>query len=198
MIRASRRDLRDSLQQVAEGQAGYFTARQAIACGYSYPAQAYHAKHGNWLRIDRGIFRLRGWPTSDHEDLVRWSLWSRDRAVVSHDTALAVHDLGDLNPAQIHLTVPPGFRAKARGVVLHHGLVPEPDFERHTGYRITTPLRSILDVAETGIETERLATVLSDALRRGITTRREIENRAETAGAATALAVLRALERVGA
>ncbi|MGH3850356.1 MAG: type IV toxin-antitoxin system AbiEi family antitoxin domain-containing protein [Pseudonocardiaceae bacterium] len=53
-----RRDLRRRLFAQASEQAGYFTAAQAKAIGYSYQAQAHHVGAGNWLRIDRGLFRL--------------------------------------------------------------------------------------------------------------------------------------------
>src|SRR6266508_2070830 len=82
-----RTDLRRRLLAIAARQSGYFTAAQALDAGYSYPAQRYHAKRGNWLRVDRGIYRFPEWPTGPREDLVRWSLWSRGRAVVSRETA---------------------------------------------------------------------------------------------------------------
>lgn len=198
MTRRSRRELRDNLYRVAEAQAGWFTAKQALGSGYSYPAQAYHASHGNWIRMDRGIYRLNAWPAADREDLVRWTLWSRERGVISHDTAASIHGLGDLNPAQIHMTVPKGFRASASGVVLHRGVLSDADVERHAGYRITTPVRSILDVAALGIEEERLMAVISDALRRGVTTRKQLRERADIVGPAAALRIERCVERAGA
>jgi len=198
MARRSRRELRDNLYRVAETQAGWFTAKQALESGYTYPAQAYHASQGNWIRMDRGIYRLNAWPATDREDLVRWTLWSRERGVISHATATSMHGLGDLNPAQIHMTVPKGFRASASGVVLHRGVLPDADVERHAGYRITTPLRSILDVAALGIEEERLIAVISDALRRGVTTRKQLRERADIVGPAAALRIERCVERAGA
>ena len=93
-----RLDLRRRLIALAASQSGYFTAAQALAAGYSYAGQRYHAHRGNWLRVDRGIYRLPEWPATAHEDLVRWALWSRGRAVASHDTALSVYDREVLRP----------------------------------------------------------------------------------------------------
>jgi Nucleotidyl transferase AbiEii toxin, Type IV TA system len=95
--------------------------------GSTYQVQRYHVQRGDWLRVDRGIFRLTDWPASQHEDLVRWTLWSRGRAVISHETALAVHELGDVMPARVHLTVPPGFRMRASAVVVHRALLEPSD-----------------------------------------------------------------------
>src|SRR5256885_16240723 len=124
-----RTDLRRRLLAIVARQSGYFTAAQALDVGYSYPAQRYHAKRGNWLRVDRGIYRFPEWPTGSRDDLVRWSLWSRGRAVVSHETAMSVHELGDVDPAHVHMTVPPNFRQTDPGVIIHRAVPPTPDLE---------------------------------------------------------------------
>lgn len=191
-----RLDLRRRLLSVAATQSGYFTAAQALEAGYSYPAQKYNADRGSWEKVDRGLYRLPEWPVGTHDDLVRWSLWSRGKAVVSHDTALSVYDLGDVNPARVHLTVPPNFRPTAPGVILHRGSLPPEDVGSHEGYRITTPLRSLLDVAAEGLEVGLLAGVIQDALGLGLTTRREILRRADQFGAQAALQIERALQAV--
>jgi predicted transcriptional regulator of viral defense system len=179
-----KRDPRENarvLYQAAAAQGGYFTAAQARQAGYAYSQQSFHVSRGNWLKIDRGLFRLRDFPPAEREDLIRWSLWSRDQkgvpqAVVSHDTALTVHDLSDAMPARVHLTVPPGFRKKMPpGCVLHKAtLVPE-DVESRTGYRVTTPLRTLLDVSGSPLSQEHLNKAVRDALERGLVHRRLLE-----------------------
>lgn len=134
-----RQDLRRALQAIAFTQAGYFTAAQARDVGYSYQAQKHHADSGNWLRVDRGLFRLPDWPTGEDDTWVRWTLWSRGRGVVSYDSALRVHGLSDVEPALVHLTVPPGFRAVDDLVVLHRGDVPTEDRDERLGWSVTTP-----------------------------------------------------------
>jgi len=191
-----RRELRRRLLALAARQSGLFTAAQALAAGYSYPAQRYHADRGNWLRIDRGLYRLPEWPAGPHEDLVRWTLWSRDQGVISHETALALHDLGDVNPSRVHLTVPPTFRARDPGVVLHKGVIPAEDLEEREGYRITTPVRSLLDVAGTDIEIDHLARAVEAALNRGLTTKRALRARADASEPRAALRIERALGEV--
>lgn len=158
-----RQDLRRRLAAVAVTQSGYFSAAQARSVGYSYQAQKFHADRGNWQRVERGIFRLPEWPTGMHDDLVRWSLWARGAAVVSHDTALAVHQLGDANPAAVHLTVPPRFRSSASGVVLHRGTLDERDVWQYEGFKVTSPLRTLLDAAKSNLDVDLLAIALADA-----------------------------------
>lgn len=187
-------DLRRRLTRTASLQSGYFTAAQALDAGYSYSAQRYHVHRGNWEQVDRALFRLPEWPVDIHEQYVRWSLWSRGRAVVSHETALMLHDLSDVNPAQIHLTVPPGFRMRARGIILHHGELPDADVWEQRGYRITTPLRSILDVAADTLELDQLATAIGDGERAGRFTRRVLFSRADELGPEAALRIERAVQ----
>jgi predicted transcriptional regulator of viral defense system len=198
MIVKDRRALRRRLVAVAGTQSGYFSAAQALDAGYSYQAQKQNADRGNWLKVGRGIFRLPEWPPGRREDLVRLALWSRGRAAVSHESALSVHGLGDVNPARIHLTVPPGFRQRVpRGVVLHRAELPATDVREQEGFRVTTPLRSLLDVAAGDLDLDLLAGAIEDALEQGLLTRTSLLARADQLGPRAALRIERALNFQG-
>jgi predicted transcriptional regulator of viral defense system len=133
-----RQSAADALFEIVEGQQGYFTAKQAAEVGFLLGSQAHHVKAGNWVRVERGIYRLARFPRSMEEQYVIYSLWSRNRAgepvgVYSHETALSIHDLSDANPSKLHMTVPPNFRRTActPGVlVLHRAQLAEGDVER--------------------------------------------------------------------
>jgi predicted transcriptional regulator of viral defense system len=174
-------------------QSGYFTAGQALGVGYSYQAQKHHVDHGNWTRVDRGLFRLPGWPVRPDDTFVLWTLWSRDRAVVSHESALTVHDLGDANPSLVHLTVPPGFRARHPAVRLHLAALPAMDAEDREGYRVTTAERTLLDVAGGDTSQEQLDVALSEALAEGLVSPRRLRHRSDEFGDRAALRLERAL-----
>jgi predicted transcriptional regulator of viral defense system len=124
--------------------------------------------------VDRGIFRFPDFPGWPHEDLIRWALWSCDRrgtiqAVVSHETALSVYDISDLMPAKVHLTVPPAFRKQPPGgCIMHRAILDPKDVVRREGFLITTPLRTILDVADSPLSPEHLEGAIRDALQRGL------------------------------
>jgi predicted transcriptional regulator of viral defense system len=167
---------RKALFEIARGQAGYFTAKQAKKAGYSRRVQHYHAQKGHWHRIERGIYRLVEYPSTPHEDLVRWILWSRGKAVVSHETAAAVYELGDVMPARIHLTVPLDFRKTfPDSVIVHRAILPPEDTSRWQDIAITTPLRTLLDLAGSWIESDALADIVREALRRGSVSRNDLE-----------------------
>jgi predicted transcriptional regulator of viral defense system len=163
-----------ALATIALDQGGYFTAKQALAAGYTYPEQHQQVRYGKWLREQRGIYRLRDYPMPERPDLILYTLMSTNRsgepqAVASHETALALHEISDANPARIHFTVPPSFRKKMpEGVVLHKESLSERDWEQHEGYRVTTPLRTILDAAASPATWGYLPDAVYDALQRGL------------------------------
>ena len=192
MRMADRLDLRRRLQDVAFSQAGYFTAAQAKDVGYSYQAQKYHADRGNWVRIDRGLFRLPGWP-SDADDLyTRWYVWSEGRAVISYGSAAAVHDLGDLDAGPVHLTLADSKRS-ADGAVLHPDHLESKDAEQRGPFRVTTVARTVLDLATWDLSQEQLNSVVRDALASGRLGRTELRRRMDGFGPAAALRLERAL-----
>lgn len=177
----ARTDPRSKLYAVAERQAGYFTAAQALEAGYSHASLHYHQKVGNWRREGHGIYRLERFPCAEGEQYVRLMLWSRDRtgsvqAALSHESALQAYGLSDVMPAEIHLTVPKGFRKRPpAGVRLHRQDFPASDVTERDGYRITTPLRTLLDAAASSLSAEHLVTAVQDALEQGLVRKRLLE-----------------------
>ena len=178
----SHKETERALFDIANKQGGYFTSSRALSAGYSYPKQHYHASVGNWLKVQRGVYRLRNYPAQPRESLIILSLLSHDRsgapqAVVSHETALNIHELSDANPAKVHLTVPPGYRkVMPPETVLHYGVVPDTEWEDRGGYRVTTPLRTILDIAASPVSWPYLEGAVRDALGFGLVRRRTLEN----------------------
>ncbi len=189
----TRQDLRLALQRLAFGQAGYVTAAQALDIGYSYQAQKYHIDSGNWLRIDRGLFRLPDWPAAPEDQWVRWTLWSEGRGVVSHASAALTHDLGELDPRHVHLTVPMGFRALDPAVVTHVDDLPEGDVLDRGAWRVTTVLRTLTDIAGGDDTQDQVEAAVASALEHGMTTVRRLRARADELGDRAALRIERAL-----
>lgn len=179
-LEASRR-----LFAIAERQQGFFTTKQAKAAGFAENTHTYHVQAGNWIREHRGIYRLALFPPADRPDLVLWALWSRNRneeveGVYSHQTALSLYDLSDLNPAKLHMTVPTDFRRNSEipGIlVLHYADLPASDVQTAQGFRFTRPLRTILDLIEAGtVERNLIDQALRQAYDRGLITRQQIRN----------------------
>lgn len=191
-----RQDLQRALQAVAFRQAGYFTAAQAKDLGYSYQAQKHHADSGNWVRVDRGLFRLPAWPAAAEDSYVRWVLWSRGRGVISHDSALVVHDLADANPRRVHLTVGEDFHARDEAVALHVAALADGDVEGRGSWSVTTVERTLADVAA-HLEQEQLNRAVEEAMERGQITRRRLLRLIDAANDRAALKLERAASATG-
>jgi predicted transcriptional regulator of viral defense system len=174
-----------TLYELAAPQGGYFTARQAREAGYEDNVHPYHVRSHNWVREARGVYRLSQFPLPARPDLMVWQLWSRNRqdtpqGVFSHATALSLHELSDVMPAKLHMTVPPGFRRMAAipdVLRLHRARLGDRHVQTIDGVRVTTPLRTLLDViAEGAIAQELLVQAVDEALRRGVITRRQLKD----------------------
>jgi predicted transcriptional regulator of viral defense system len=166
------------LFETAAGQEGLFTTQQAAEAGYSPQLLVHYVHSGKALRIRRGIYRIVHFPAGEHEDLAAAWLWSEQAGVVSHQTALALHDLSDVLPAQVHLTLPVAWRRRRfrvpTDVVLHHADVPTRDRSWFGPVPTTDPRRTLNDCAKGGLSPELLREAAKQALRRGLVTRSEL------------------------
>lgn len=164
----------EALFGIATGQAGYFTTAQARDCGFSSPLITHHAKSGRFVRVARGLYRLRDYPSSPREELLAAWLRLAPNAVVSHESALELLGLSDSIPNVIHLSVPRTRRKLSRrsGVVLHTTTRPldGSDVVVRDGMRLTGPARTIVDVAEAGAAPDQVVRAARQAIDRGLTT----------------------------
>jgi predicted transcriptional regulator of viral defense system len=168
------------LYEVAAGQQGLFTTRQASDAGYSPQLLVHYVRAGRALRIARGTYRLVHYPAGEHEELVATWLWSERVGLFSHQTALALHELSDALPAHVHLTLPSAWRRRRlrepEGVVLHHADVPPEDRTWFGAVPITNPRRSLNDCARDSLSPDLLRQAAQQALRRGLATLGELRD----------------------
>jgi hypothetical protein len=179
------RERKQELFELAVQQQGFFTAGQAQKAGYSKRLRHHHKTRGNWEEHGWGLYRLSQFPHSQDEELVKLTLWSRNKlgqpqAVVSHDTALRLFELSDVLPDKYHLTVPPGFRKEVpRDVTLHHARLEPDDIQMREGFSVTTPLRTLMDVARNKLALEQFGLAVEQALGLGLVRRETLIKRCE-------------------
>jgi predicted transcriptional regulator of viral defense system len=180
---AKKNDPFTALMTIAQDQQGYFTTKQAIEAGYADNTHPYHVRAGNWERVWRGIYRMAHLPPPEDGEMMVWLLWSRGRdekplAAMSYQTALSLFELGDFNPAKVHMTVPPTFRRNShlpKAVVLHRDKLAPGDVTHLRGLTVCRPLRALCDVASTHPDTVGdLQPIAVEARRRGLITEREL------------------------
>jgi predicted transcriptional regulator of viral defense system len=162
-------------------QSGYFTVDQARKHGVSRQLLNHHVEQGRFERVRRGLYRVRGFPRSQHDDLrEKWMAVGMDKAVLSHESALSLLELSDNIPDKVHLLLPRRYRGLRRppGVVIHT----RPDDEKvSTVWRdampLTAPARTLVDVARE-LQPEQAAMAAQQALRLGLLTRRQLKREA--------------------
>ena len=81
-------------------------------------------------------------------------------------------------------------------VVLHFVDLVDQDIESRTGFRVTTPVRAIIDVAGTSPDEDQLARAIEDAERNGLLSLRALRSRAEALDPRAALYIERAIASV--
>jgi predicted transcriptional regulator of viral defense system len=176
----------DAIYKSAEAQAGYFVAQQAIDAGMDRSTLHHHTRPGGrYLRVRRGLYRLRHFPPSPHEHvMVGWLPLRDSGAVVSHESALELHDLSDVIPSAVHLTVPRSERGirPREGVRLHTAFRPatKREVQSIAGLPVTNPERSIVDALDAGAQPEQIEMAVHQALDRGVTTPRRLRTAASS------------------
>ncbi|HET9596908.1 MAG TPA: type IV toxin-antitoxin system AbiEi family antitoxin domain-containing protein [Anaeromyxobacteraceae bacterium] len=162
----------DKLFEVASGQEGLFTAEQAGAAGLYHQLLRRYVEYGRVRRIRRGIYRIVHFPPGEHEELAELWLWSKQAGVFSHETALSLHELSDVLPKRVHLSVPAEWRRRRlrvpRGVVLHHASVRPAERAWIGSVPVTEPGRTLLDCAQAHLSPELLAQAFQQARSRGL------------------------------
>lgn len=101
------------------------TSRHAAGAGFQSEVLRYHAASGRFIRVRRGLYRLRDYPSSPYDEIAAaWLAVGKEKSVISHETALDLLDLSNVIPNAIHITVPRSRRVSPRSRV--YGSIPPP------------------------------------------------------------------------
>lgn len=169
---------RDALFETAAPQAGYFTLAQARDAGISPQLLNFYTRTSRVDRVGRGIFRLKQFPsTFEHEDLVPLWLWSQQQGVLSHATALVLHELSDALPAKHHLSLPTSWQGRRLrpppGLILHYANLAPTERGWIGPVPVTTPLRTLEDAAAGALDETWIEQATREGIRRGVFSRRD-------------------------
>ncbi|MGH2675268.1 MAG: type IV toxin-antitoxin system AbiEi family antitoxin domain-containing protein [Actinomycetota bacterium] len=165
------------LLEKATGQYGYVTADDARASGVD-PVQLRIMHHRGLVeRVARGVYRFPIVPTTALDQYMEAVLWPRTNAALSHETALDLHGLCDVNPARIHVTVPADYRLRRdlpEVYQLHRRDLDPDDVTLHEGIPIVTVYRAIRDGLEADLGGYLIDQAIDTARRRGLLTPAEL------------------------
>lgn len=168
-----------NLYDLAEPQHGYFTTADAQAAGIRRNAVTLMVRRGVVERISRGVYRLAQFPLFRHGQYMEAVLWPEagERGVLSHESALAFHELSDVSPSRVHITLRP--RRLRRSVpphlVIHQAELPTEDVQVLEGIPVTTPVRTIRDCHAAGLGDRLIRQALVDGLEKGKLTIRQAD-----------------------
>lgn len=146
----------EELLPLAEQNDGLVTASQARALGITDSVLARLTQRGKLVRVARGVYRIPYFPAdrlSQYREAVLWARASQgpEQVALSHETALGVYGISDVNPSRVHLTVPKDARLRRRKpkwIVIHRGDMPRNEVTTHEGLPVTSVAKTVLDVME--------------------------------------------------
>jgi predicted transcriptional regulator of viral defense system len=165
----------DELFQLAEANDGLFTSKQARENGIQDSVLVRLAQRGRLVRAARGVYRIAHFPPdrfAQYREAVLWAQASHgpEQAALSHETALLVFGLSDVNPAKVHLTVPQNARLrrqKPSWIVIHRAHLGPKDVTEHEGIAVTSVERTIADALITTHRADLARQAIADARREG-------------------------------
>jgi hypothetical protein len=159
------------LFDIAADQYGFVTAHDVTCLGGRDQVLVDMERHGHLDRVSRGLYRFRSFPPSARDELMAATLWPNRLGVISHDSALDLWDLCDVNPTKIHVTVPKAARVRRQvppSYAVHIRDLAARDLGNIDGIPVVTPLRAILDGFERHLDGRLLDQAISAAQRRGL------------------------------
>lgn len=172
----------DELYTLAEEHEGLFTSKEARHLGIQDSVLARLAQRGRLERVSRGVYRIAHFPIdrlAQYREAVLWAQANHhgpERIALSHETAMLVYGISDLNPSKVHLTVPKSARFRRERpdwIAIHQADLTDKEVGEHEGIPVTTVARSILDFLSTTHRRDVVREAIKQALREGLLNRVE-------------------------
>ncbi|WP_328328735.1 type IV toxin-antitoxin system AbiEi family antitoxin domain-containing protein [Kribbella sp. NBC_00382] len=169
MVRAV--DVLESLELLGSSQWGLVTTVQAAAAGVSKMQLSRLAERGTLQRVRHGVYALPSADTGPSQGLrAAWlatgsqPAGNQSLAVVSGESAAAVHGFGDLLPSKYEFTTAVRRQTTQPDIRYRKRDLPDGDVTRVNGLPVTTAARTIRDLATGGTDFDHLAAVVRDAV----------------------------------
>jgi predicted transcriptional regulator of viral defense system len=165
-----------TLYEVAEDNYGFLTVEDARQAGIRPQRLAEMARRGSLQREGLGLYRLDPFPPHELDEYRKATLWPYGvEGALSHETALDLYELSDVNPAKIHVTLPKRYRLRRRQAPqayrFHHEDIEASDVTRHEGLPIVTPAKAIRQCHAAHLRRDLLRQALEDARHHGLVNR---------------------------
>ena len=111
----------ERLREAALDQHGFVTTAQAAGLGVSKATLSKLASRGRIERVAHGVYRVPQVPAGHFDRFMLAVLWTgAPEALVSHESALDLYGVCDVNPRDVDVTVARGRRISRRGGEGYH------------------------------------------------------------------------------
>lgn len=159
-----------TIAATASRQFGLITRLQLTRLGLSAQAIDYRIGAGLFEVFHPAVYRVPGAPSSWGQSLLAALLATGEGSAISHIAAAAEWELEAIEADRPHILVPHERRLFLRGVSIHRTrVIGAGDIRRRRGIRLTSPARTLLDIAGM-VAADVLEGAVDDALRRRICT----------------------------
>jgi very-short-patch-repair endonuclease len=175
------RDVERVLREVGVAQHGVAGRAQLLARGLGPDVIDRMIRSGRLVVLHRGVYQVGPLPVARAAEagaVLRCGNTSR----ISHRSAAALHNLLDADrvPREVEVTMSRRRHRRIRGVRIHRVRDLRPDEVTIVdGLPVTTPARTLLDIAETPGAGRVVEQAFATALRRGLVTRDEVRRMVE-------------------
>lgn len=163
-----------TLELLGSGQQGLVTAAQARSAGVGHMRLSRFAERGVVQRLRHGVYALPSSPGGPLQGLrAAWlstdslPAGGKPTAVVSGQSAAAVHGLGDLVPTVYEFTTPVRRQTTQDDIHYRRRDLGEQEVTWVDGLPVTTVARTVTDLVSGGIDQDHLAAVVDDAIGAG-------------------------------
>lgn len=168
----------ERLLEVAGTQRGFLTPADAEALDINPVELRKMARRGRLEHVAHGVYRFTAFPRAPHDEMLEAVLWCGGRGVVSHESALDLLDLCDVNPTRVHITVPPAYRPRRRDGQMyrvHREALDENQVDVVAGIPVVTAAKAIEQAAAAGVDPRLVEQAVHTARRRDLISRAEEE-----------------------
>jgi predicted transcriptional regulator of viral defense system len=165
---------RDLVREIALGEYGFITTKDAVAAGVPAVELRKLAARGALVNVAYGIYRVPDAPGSPFDQFAEALLRAGDGAYLRGDSVLALFGLADVNPRKIRVVAPKRTRAKMPAFmeVTAPPRGEAPNLTRYEGLLAMRVADAILD-CRGRIDRDRLQDAARDARKEGLVTRAE-------------------------
>jgi predicted transcriptional regulator of viral defense system len=132
-----------------------------------------YSRRGLADHLGHGLYRLKLVPPGEWDEFMHAAVWPDGRGVLSHETALDLHGLCDVNPSRIDISVPEDYRTHRTVPAvyrLHRRRLRPEEVGLVEGVPLVVPAQAIVDGIELGLRPSLIEQAIDTAERQAMLT----------------------------